>query len=580
MSPSQQPPKIACPHCQALIKAPTIAPGSLVNCPKCGQGFRLGEKPRDKEKVQGPKSKVQGPAPASPQSPTAPRPLAAPVKPPAAEVVVPRDFAGAAATTQPAHRPASDSAAQPMEGGSAPAGANWQADTTSMFPTVGPPRRGVVPDYLVDPNLLPPPPPKEKAKATTVPVVCYLCGTRTDVALDQIGKTVKCPDCYAVNEVVAPKEKGEKTPKGPTLEGAKEYDLSEQVQRPAYRPLQAPRGEYEILASLDPKSAPPGWSPPDARTAMATEPAAEDEEIRVAAPVERVELKREPIHVLPLDPEESLYDGRYDDGLVGDGVDRKQPEAWKKAPFLIGLVEFLFFPSTLPRWVMYSIGLAIPLNVGNLLYVAATGDDPSGKVLAIFLGIAFSLSFGGWAMPFCASALAVVQDTANGLKEVESWPDWNFFDWFYNGLFIPWAAFLSGLPGMFLTSALFGSGFDPRIMSFVLGAPLPLSWLVLFPPVLFSMLFEASLMAPASGHVIRSFREASEGWLLFYMYSFGLLILAIAAGSLALSRNFMLCTLGAAGLVTVALLYARLVGRLMWYAGQKTEVYEEQPEAN
>jgi hypothetical protein len=28
------------------------------------------------------------------------------------------------------------------------------------------------------------------------------------------------------------------------------------------------------------------------------------------------------------------------------------------------------------------------------------------------------------------------------------------------------------------------------------------------------------------------------------------------------------------------LLYARLVGRLMWYAGQKTEVYEEQPEAN
>jgi hypothetical protein len=64
------------------------------------------------------------------------------------------------------------------------------------------------------------------------------------------------------------------------------------------------------------------------------------------------------------------------------------------------------------------------------------------------------------------------------------------------------------------------------------------------------------------------------------MYSFGLLILAVAAGSLALSQNFMLCSLGAAGLVTLALLYARLLGRMMWYAGQKTEVYEEQPEAN
>ena len=43
MSTASPPPKIACPHCQALIKAPALAAGSLVNCPKCGNGFRLGE---------------------------------------------------------------------------------------------------------------------------------------------------------------------------------------------------------------------------------------------------------------------------------------------------------------------------------------------------------------------------------------------------------------------------------------------------------------------------------------------------------------------------------------------------------
>src|SRR5262245_44502341 len=43
MSAANPPPKIACPHCQALIKSPALPAGSQVNCPKCGRGFRLGE---------------------------------------------------------------------------------------------------------------------------------------------------------------------------------------------------------------------------------------------------------------------------------------------------------------------------------------------------------------------------------------------------------------------------------------------------------------------------------------------------------------------------------------------------------
>src|SRR5690349_11586592 len=54
MSTASPTPKIACPHCQGLIKSPGLAAGSLVNCPKCGQAFRIGES------AQSPKSKVQG----------------------------------------------------------------------------------------------------------------------------------------------------------------------------------------------------------------------------------------------------------------------------------------------------------------------------------------------------------------------------------------------------------------------------------------------------------------------------------------------------------------------------------------
>src|SRR5260221_14505044 len=43
MSTGNQPGRIACPHCGAMIRAPALAAGSQVNCPKCGQGFRLGQ---------------------------------------------------------------------------------------------------------------------------------------------------------------------------------------------------------------------------------------------------------------------------------------------------------------------------------------------------------------------------------------------------------------------------------------------------------------------------------------------------------------------------------------------------------
>src|SRR5207253_596558 len=76
MSTANQPPKIVCPHCQALIKAPALAAGSLVNCPKCGQGFRLGDREsrvggRESREVESRRWKVQGQAHAT-QKPRAP----------------------------------------------------------------------------------------------------------------------------------------------------------------------------------------------------------------------------------------------------------------------------------------------------------------------------------------------------------------------------------------------------------------------------------------------------------------------------------------------------------------------------
>src|SRR5436189_1316885 len=177
MSTGSQPPKIACPHCGAMIKAPALAAGSSVNCPKCGQRFSLGE--QETGAVQSPKSKVQG-----------------------QEAVVRAQESGV--VRQPVSAP---------PGGQVPSTKCLVPSTKSA--TASPPlppspqaqaphRRPRSPD-TVDPNLLAPPPPRVKPKPTEVAVVCQLCGTRIYVKLDKVGTEVKCPDCYSRNEVPAQK---------------------------------------------------------------------------------------------------------------------------------------------------------------------------------------------------------------------------------------------------------------------------------------------------------------------------------------------------------------------------------------
>jgi phage FluMu protein Com len=653
MSTSHVPPKIACPHCQAQIKAPALAAGSRVNCPKCGQGFQLGQPPAE---VQGPRPAVQGqtalppaplqkPAPpaaarpaflkkpvAAPPPPPQPlekpkpklsnwvdpkvpplQPLAAtpskplPALPPPVDDpdFVPLDLGSAAAATQPAHRPAvgnREAGVRARESGvgDQPTGEKGQGTGGSSQTGGRAPSRPRAPDEVLDPNLLPPPPPRAKPKVTQVPVVCRLCQTRMYAPVEQIGQQIKCPDCHTVNLIKAPKgfegtsasssARPPPKPPIPSQDAGDDIQLGEAAERPAYRPMVEPRGEYRVLKALDPAVRAAGWSDPDlatpgqpaakqgaakgsaAKATVTLEPEGHevDEEFRISEPVERVELPREPIKLPKPDPDESLYDGRYDDDLFGEGLDPRQPEAWKRSPFVLGIVGFLFLPNTLARWLLFSLWLAGAMAMGNKAVAYSTNaQQPQEQLFAIFCAMGFAVMFGLWLAPFCTGFLAVVQDTANGSNDVETWPDWNIVEWFYPMVFVPFAALLSGLPGAFVTAGLLGSGLDPRVASLMAAAPLMLSWIALFPIVMYSMLAEASVLAPVSPHTWRSWKVASEGWIVFYMASILIALVGTVAGSFMLSSYLVLSAIGALGTVTCMLLYARLLGRLLWYSAQK-----------
>jgi hypothetical protein len=430
------------------------------------------------------------------------------------------------------------------------------------------------PDTLVDPNLLAPPPPRVKPKPTSAVVVCQLCGTRIDVPLNKAGQEVKCPDCHTRNQVPVPKEDTKtKRPAGPTLEGAENYDMSEVVDRPKYRPLQATRGDYEVLSALDPATVEYRLSAPGQQSravkTVAEAPARDDDgEVTLSPPVERVEAVRDPRSILPqpeLEPENALYDGRYDDGVIGDSVDPRSPDAWKRAPMLYGIVEFLFYPSTLLRWLGYAVGFALLANFGKFTIESAMNTD----FIAPFLIPAFCFGCTVLLAPFSAALCAIVEDTGNGQVEVTEWPDWDIAAWMGKACYFPWAAFITSFPGILGVGVALLSGLDFLAYIVVATAPLLLSWMLLLPPAVYSQLAENSILSLISPVVIESYRIAGDAWAVFYFYSLLIVLLIVGAVALIITDNFLMVAVGGCAVVVVLFVYARLLGRLIWVAGQR-----------
>lgn len=546
MTTANQPGKIACPHCQGLIKAPALAAGSALNCPKCGKAFRLGQAAEAKQETgdrkQGTEDRTKPPAPP-------------PSKAPSAQDSVP-------GTPPPV------------------TGAKTQITKSESAP---PSPKAKKPDNLVDPNLLPPPPPKVKEKPTDVAVVCNLCGTRIYVKLEKIGQEVKCPDCHSRNVVVGPKEEGAAKAKGPTLEGTENYGMSTVVERPKYRPLQAARGEYEVLSALDPAAIEqrltvPGEKP--RKKKLVAKPAddqggEEDEneehgEFTLEAPLERAEAARDPRSILPqpeIEPENALYDGRYDDGLIGDMVDPRAPDAWKKAPLVYGIIEFLFRPTTILRWVFFAILFTIVAGLAKL------GVAYAQQAVVLFILWAGVPVLGVWLFSFAAAFHAIVEATGNGDDEVATWPDWNVFGWFGPALFVLLAAILSALPGGLIAAAIAVGIGEPMVIIFAIAAPVVLSMMLLFPFIYCSMLIEDNIFAFASAYTLRSLTIAGDAWMYFCMYSVGLVLLGTCAVGTLIANNMVFTAVGSTASIALLIIYARLIGRLMWVAAQRDAKY-------
>jgi DNA-directed RNA polymerase subunit M/transcription elongation factor TFIIS len=614
--------RITCPHCQGSLKAPPLPAGSLCTCPKCGQSFPIGQPAAVKSAAGRPASTVAAPAPSanpSPASsqpkskpPAAKMPVEAPVRAdlanPGQEVKTPTHPVATAVVTasdddvigqmllggsapapnpQPAEPqptappPAANAPVMPAEthpkqegqshdllsarAGAAGAASSHQAAATTQpahQQSVSPPQTASAP--AIPARVMPP----------EIPVVCRLCGTRMYARPEQIGTKVRCPDCHSDNEVLAQQPPAAKAAAAP-VDAGDDFALSDPGQRPAYRPMVEPRGEYAALKYLDP-SAPPRRpdSPAQPRristeVTMTLNQAAMDDddgqEVVLSAPVERIDVKEIVKLPEPDDPDEdNQYRGRFRDEEWGFVADPRQKDAWKKSPFYFGILSFPFYPQTAMRLVLYSFLLTIDLAffLGAIFFARSESPLLLAALGLVVVSSTLSVFILGGSLP---CLVAIAQDTANGNDSVESWPDWNIAEWLFTAMMIPAAAFLAALPGSILSSGLFALGRPGMLLS---PYPILVSELMFFPIIFGSMLAEGSFM-PMSGAILKSFQRSGEGWLLFYCMS---ILLAIPlAGSMALVelgvqlRTLLVAPFAAFLWVLSTILYFRLLGRMLWY---------------
>ncbi len=366
-----------------------------------------------------------------------------------------------------------------------------------------------------------PQPARQATERLEFGVECALCSTRMYATLDQVGKTVKCPDCHSKVLVRAPKKRPEPT-QYRKREEKDDFGLSEPVERP--------KSDYVGAATALPDSvdAPTDAGPRQKEATGQKTPgsimddAAQQTMAKAEAEVEAEERAK------PVLPDQ---------------------------PFKTGMISFFFDPAAGARWLLLTLmGQGF---VASLFWTLALAQ---GGAIQQFGAVFFTVVVVGLGLGFLllstACSVAIIQDTANGYEKIEQWPGTNIGEWMWDGFYVTNSLLASAAPGVAVW--LLGLGWVNAVFVGTATA------VALFPIFVLSALEQSSPLGFASASIWKSLGGRRDRWGKFYLLSVGLAVLGLLAASLLSTLNFLLCGLAAAALATIGMVYFRLVGRLAW----------------
>ncbi|MBX7165163.1 MAG: hypothetical protein K1X74_02325 [Pirellulales bacterium] len=389
--------------------------------------------------------------------------------------------------------------------------------------------------------------PAPEPRSELIPVVCRLCKTRMYAQPAQVGQRLRCPDCYTETLVERPKER-RRVERAPV----DAYTLAGD----------GPRPPEQLLAMPCPLCHTRLHFPVSAAGSTATCP---DCGRSFTVPQPRVLQRR---------AQPDLVAGEYGVGEAPSRAPATQPILREHRPaaavdeaseprwtFFSGVFTFPFRGAAALRWFYLSAGLLV---VGQLV----------GLIAGLWLKAAEGNSIGGVAMAFPAIALlwvslltfsfgascflSIVQETAAGADDVESWAD---LDWRLWVLPLVYVAF-AGLCGAALG---YGAG---RLIGGYIEVAVAAGIALLGPLVLVSTLETGSPLNPVSLPVWASLLRRWWAWLLYYLLSGVVVALAVAVygGLMGVVGLQLAGLLGAPVAAAAWFIVARLLGRLVWRA--------------
>jgi hypothetical protein len=263
-----------------------------------------------------------------------------------------------------------------------------------------------------------------------------------------------------------------------------------------------------------------------------------------------------------------------------DSVEQRDvgPPKLPRHPLTNRVAIILIDPAAIMRVLTFAFALQIELaavHYAQKLYAVESGPPQFlASMLFVFTLIFGVPAFANWSV----SMLAILQDTAGGKDEIESWPDLNFLDWILDAIYLPAALFAAALPGLavgeILTMAAGGS----------LVAALPMavaaSLFLLFPVLMMSMLEAESPIGIFSSPVARSLSVATHRWIQFYGLAAALCLIAFGIWQVRRLEYLLLNFFAAVTTVVAGMIYFRLLGRLTWCCQEAVAEAENREEAD
>jgi predicted RNA-binding Zn-ribbon protein involved in translation (DUF1610 family) len=412
--------------------------------------------------------------------------------------------------------------------------------------------------------------------------------------LDQVGQSLKCPDCGA--QTVVPPPQPVKPKKQPAALEGKQYEVWGVDEAPSVAEMLAAQPKYiavvcpmcETLMHATEKQVGKKLKCPDCGTAVVVPPPEEPAAIPsvLARDEEGYQLdraadpgERPPVYVPPRRP--MLYEEEREAELArlaakqargerrGPKFDADLRPIMPRFPLVTRILPFLFSPGTAARWLALSVGW---IFAGGLGLVGVSAIRPAGGLLAtqlsVIAGVLFFILGGILGMIWLAAAssilVAIVTESSEGNDQVQRWPGANMIEWLPDLGYVILACFVSPFPGWFIGRMITP---DPLLVMLWFAGSL----LVCFPVVLLSQLEVGSPFAVLSGKVLASLVRVPFSWALFYLEIGALAAFCLVATYLV--DQFV----PLAGVLLVPLyigamfIAARLTGRLGWKLSETLE---------